>query len=80
MFNQKWYPMITTNLLRIISCYLNFVVNKIIYSYRTSNNYFSEVVKNIPMIGGLLFSVIEYLLYSRYEKKYLSKNKSDKVA
>lgn len=72
--------MITTNSLRERSCYLNFVVNKIIYSYRTSNNYFSEVVKNITMIGGLLFSVIEYLLYSRYEKKYLSNNKSDKVA
>ena len=28
----------------------------------------SEIVKNITMIGGLLFSVIEYLLYSRYEK------------
>ena len=72
--------MITTNLQQLTSCYLNFVVNKIIYSYRTSNNYFSEVVKNITMIGGLLLSVVGYLLYSRYEKKYLSNNKSDKVA
>ena len=28
----------------------------------------SEIVKTITIIGGLLFSVIEYLLYSRYEK------------
>ena len=40
----------------------------------------SEIVKTITIIGGLLLSVVGYLLYSRYEKKYLSKNKSDKVA
>ena len=40
----------------------------------------SEIVKTITIIGGLLLSVVGYLLYSRYEKKYLSNNKSDKVA
>ena len=39
------------------------------------------LTKTLTMVGGpLLFSIVGFLLYSRYEKKYLNKNKSDKVS
>ena len=40
------------------------------------------LVKTLTMIGGpLLFSVVGYLLYARYEKKYIkNKNNTNKVA
>lgn len=44
----------------------------------TSSN---GLTKTLTMVGGpLLFSVVGFLLYSRYEKKYLNKNKSGKIS
>ena len=42
----------------------------------------SGLIKTITMVGGpLLFSIVGYVLYTRYENKYIKKkNKSDKVA